>query len=316
MQKPNTVLVGKKFLVNGTATQTVGDIVVANAETGAFIDTTTSIATTINTIKIGLVKSDSTITYSAPISRKGIENMVITEGVAATEAVSVIDFTSVTGITVGHRYVLRVIYKDLYEHPGQFTHSYEVIATSTDLDVLGAAFAARIAAHSGARVTAAYVASTDHELTLTAKNLTANGFGTQGKEAITPYSQVRMTVVAYVTNPSSFLTSSQDAITGLVITTTDSTPGKGNAYIVRDREQAALAYKGITYRTEWPTIKPELNVVLTSLYDTLVIESKTKYQSPDNQYVKETQMATEVYIVDGATATAATLADKIAAWRA
>ena len=74
----------------------------------------------------------------------------------------------------------------------------------------------------------------------------------------------------------------------------------------------ALAYKGITYRTTWPIVKPELNVNLSSTYDTLVIESTNSYQSPDNQYVKETDVATEVYVAAGQGLEA--LRDAIAAW--
>ena len=93
-----------------------------------------------------------------------------------------------------------------------------------------------------------------------------------------------------------------EPVVGATVVTTQSKPGKGNPYIVRDREQDALGYKGITFRTTWPIIKPELNVNLAKSYDTLVTEYTVNYQSPDNQYVKGTDLTAEVYIDNSATA--------------
>jgi hypothetical protein len=316
LQKPNTVFVAKKFNAAG-ATLVAGDVFVVDAATGNAIDlsSTNAIAATVSNIKLKFVKSDGSVTTSSPIGKKNITNITPDAGgayVAKVEASSVIDFTSAT-ITAGHRYVIRCIYKDIYEHPGQFTHSYEVIAAAGEtINTIGAKFAARVNAHVGARVTATY-ADLTNILLLTAKEVTPNGYGTQGKEAITPYSQVILTVVAFTTIVDSRFNSAKDAF-GVTITTTQSKPGKGNPYIVRDREQAALAYKGITNRITWPIIKPELNVDLSKTYDTLTIEFKNQYQSPDNQYVKETQLAAEVYVEAGATASAETLGDKIRAW--
>jgi len=289
LQKPNTVFVAKKFNAAGSSF-IAGDVRVIDASTGAVIDLSTTNAITANAIQLEFKKFDNTVTKSA--------------------ASSTIDFTNVVPV-IGHRYVIRCIYRDIYEHPGQFTHSYEYIAKTIAPADLAIAFNAIINASTSARVTSTIALDV---ITLTAKSVTDNGFGTQGKEAITPYSQVQMRVVAYTTNPASQFNSAKDAITGLVITNIESKPGKGNPYIVRDREQAALGYKGITYRTEFPVIKPELNVDLTATYDTLVIEFNKQYQSPDNQYVKFTDLAAEIYIVAGATASAETLGDKIRAW--
>ena len=57
---------------------------------------------------------------------------------AKVESTVSFDWTGVTPVP-GYRYVIRLIYKDLYEHPGQFTHTYEHIATATDtIDTIGA----------------------------------------------------------------------------------------------------------------------------------------------------------------------------------
>jgi len=312
LQKPNTVFVAKKFNAAGSSF-IAGDVRVIDASTGAVIDLSTTNAITANAIQLEFKKFDNTVTKSAVIGKTNITHMTAdADGsyVAKTVASSTIDFTNVVPV-IGHRYVIRCIYRDIYEHPGQFTHSYEYIAKTIAPADLAIAFNAIINASTSARVTSTIALDV---ITLTAKSVTDNGFGTQGKEAITPYSQVQMRVVAYTTNPASQFNSAKDAITGLVITNIESKPGKGNPYIVRDREQAALGYKGITYRTEFPVIKPELNVDLTATYDTLVIEFNKQYQSPDNQYVKFTDLAAEIYIVAGATASAETLGDKIRAW--
>lgn len=317
LQKPNTVFVGSK--VNAAATSlAVGDIVLINAATGAPL-ALASIANA-KSIQLGYVKAigstdaKATIVKTQVISKGKAKSLVYSAYAAKAEATSVIDFTGVTPVA-GYRYVVRVIYNDLYEHPGQYTHSYEAIAAKGETGTtLATKIGAKIAAHKGARVTV--VDNAAGKLTLTAKEVVLNGFGTQGKEAITPYSQVQMKVVAYWSNPSSVFGSTFNAIPGIGITTTDSKPGKGNPYIVRDREQAALAYKGITYRTTWPVIKPELTVNLSKSYDSIVLEFEKDYQSPDNQYAKSTEIATEIYVDNSATAgsKASDLNTALAAW--
>ena len=290
LQKPNTVFVGTKFNDAPETSFAAGDVVLVDASTGAVKDIA-DIADC-SSIQIGLVQADgTTIKKSGQIYKHVIKNILYNEYVAKTESTVSFDWTAVT-LVPGYRYVIRLIYKDLYEHPGQFTHTYEHIATATETrDTLGAALVAKINAHTGARCTASYGTNV---ITCTAKTMTANMNSMMGKEGITPYSQVQMTGVAYYTVPNSAF-SSHTAIPGIDITTVASAPGKGNPYVIRDREQAALAYKGITYRTTWPIIKPELNVDLTESYDEFILEYAVNYQSPDNQYVKATDLAVEVY---------------------
>ena len=320
LQKVNTVFVGKNVNTTG-ATLVKGDIVLVNASTGApmAIADLAPVAgeAGVPAIQLGYVKStgstdaDANIVKTQTISRGKVVNVKNTDYVAKTEAVATLDWTAVTFVE-GYRYVIRIIYKDLYEHPGQFTHTYELIYNGTDtVDQFGAKFKAIINKHAGRRVNAEYTEGTDI-LTLTAKVIDGPEAGIATKEAITPYSQVAMTVVAYYTNPSTLLGNSYEAINGLVIVNTPSKPGKGNPFIVRDREQAALGYKGITYRTTWPVIKPELNVDLTKTYDELVVEFDKEYQSPDNQYVKNTGIAAEVYVEHNNDLD--TLSDAISLW--
>lgn len=297
LQKPNTVFVGTAINTAAeTSAPTAGQVFVLSAETGKPIDIDD--IGDHNLIQLGLVRGDGSISKTQSIGKDSVKNLKANTYAAKTEASASIDLTGVTPV-VGYRYVIRVIYKDIYEHPGQYTHSYEVIAKTGDtVDTIGASFAAKINAHQGARATATYTVGTD-VLLITAKTISGNMNSMKGKEGISLYTQVQMHVVTYYTIPNSAFSSGMNAIPGITITVTPSDPGRGNAFVVRDREQAALGYKGITYRTTWPIIKPELNVNLAATYDELVIEFEKEYQSPDNQYVKSTGLASEVYVPTG-----------------
>lgn len=310
LQKPNTVFVGVQVNKTPETSFAAGDVVLIDAATGGVKDLA-DIAEC-SAIQLGLVKADGTsIAKTQVIGKSNVKNLLYNAYAAKTEASVSIDWTGVT-LVPGYRYVVRIIYKDLYEHPGQFTHSYEAIASATDtVDTLGAALAAKINAHPGARATATYTAGTD-VLLITAKAITANMTSMMGKEGISSYTQVQMGVATYYTIPGSPFSGGMKAIPGIVNVVVVSDPGKGNPYVIRDREQAALAYKGITYRTTWPIVKPELNVDLTETYDEFVIEFDNKYQSPDNQYVKSTDLAAEIYAE--ATSTLNDVRTAIAVW--
>ena len=101
----------------------------------------------------GALVTKREIKFSAPIQKGSKPTMVYADYVAPTEDVIEIAFSGST-IEVGHRFVLRLVYGDLYEAPGQFTHTYEVIATSTSTADLAAAFMAKINKHVSRRVDA------------------------------------------------------------------------------------------------------------------------------------------------------------------
>lgn len=90
---------------------------------------------------------------------------MIGDTVAPIQDKVVITFGSGANIVAGHRYVLRIVYKDMYEAPGQFTHSYEVYAESTDATALATALVNKINKHKNRRVQASLSGST---ITLTA----------------------------------------------------------------------------------------------------------------------------------------------------
>ena len=226
-----------------------------------------------------------------PIQKGSNPTLVVTNFVAKAEDKIVITATNVTP-EIGHRYVLRLVYNDIYEAPGQFTHTYEVIAKTTTPKDLVDAFVKKINKHKEARVTASASAAV---LTLTAKEIPYN-------ESITldhGYTQVSVEAFMWTTIPSGLLSNVMYPISNLTIAKTQGTPGKGNAYIVRDREDAAMGYRGITHRANgiYPYIAPEFRSDLSAEYDTITMEWDNKYLSDDNQYIKTTPLAVEMYIV-------------------
>lgn len=239
----------------------------------------------------GTKSTKSVIRFSMPIMKGSKPNMVFSEYVAAAEDKIVITATDVTP-EVGHRYVLRLVYTDIYEAPGQFTHTYEVIAKSTSATDLITAFKNKINKHKEARVVATSSAAV---LTLNAKEMPYN----EGIMLDSNYSQVSVEAFMWKTIPSGLLSNVMYPIANLTIAKTQGTPGKGNPKIVRDRENAALGYRGITHRAIYPYIAPELKSDLSATYDTLSIEWDNKYLSDDNQYIKTTPLACELYVNAG-----------------
>ena len=238
----------------------------------------------------------SVIRYSMPIQKGSNPHMVISEFEAKAEDSIVITATNVTP-EIGHRYVLRLVYNDIYEAPGQFTHTYEVIAKTTAAADLMAAFAKKINKHKEARVVATVEGAV---LTIEAKEIPYN----EGITLDALYSQVSVDAFMWTTIPSGLLSNVMYPIANLTIAKTQGTPGKGNAYIVRDRENAALGYRGITHRANgaYPYVAPEFKSDLSAQYDTVTVEWDNKYLSNDNQYIKTTPLATELYVVAGSVA--------------
>lgn len=244
----------------------------------------------------GTKSQKSIINFSMPIQKGSHPHMVLSEYVAPAEDKIVITATTVTP-EVGHRYVLRLIYNDIYEHPGQFTHTYEVIAKTTNPTDLINSFKNKINKHKEARVVAT---SSEAVLTLTAKEMPYN----EGIMLDTLYSQVSVDAVMWTTIPSGLLSNVMYPIDNITIAKTQGTRGKGNAKIVRDRENEAMGYRGITHRANgiYPYIAPEFRSDLNATYDTLTIEWQNKYLSNDNQYIKNTPLACELYVTSGALA--------------
>lgn len=304
LQKVNTVLIAKTVPASFTEVDALADGAIALFDENRNILTSAAKAAAAKSIYVGVCEgkedvydqkgaksAKSVIRFSMPIQKGSNPTLVVTSFVAKVEDKIVITATNVAP-EVGHRYVLRLVYNDIYEAPGQFTHTYEVIAKTTAPKDLVDAFVKKINKHKEARVTASASAAA---LTLTAKEIPYN----EGITLDHGYTQVSVEAFMWTTIPSGLLSNVMYPISNLTITKTQGTPGKGNAYIVRDREDAAMGYRGITHRANgiYPYIAPEFRSDLSAEYDTITMEWDNKYLSDDNQYIKTTPLAVEMYIV-------------------
>lgn len=213
------------------------------------------------------------------------------------EAKIEIDLTNTEGdtntIVIGHRYVLRIVYKDMYEAPGQFTHTYEVVANSEKADDLGDAFAKKINKHPNRRVNATYASK---KLTLTAMPKDDN----EGVNSINEYTTVSMVATLYYTIPGALLSNQPENVPGVVITTTEGEPGVGYWKQVRDLERRAMGYKGHVFTDAYPVVEQERKVEKGAEYNYLMIEFDNVYLSPDNQYLKTTPIRIQLFdVADG-----------------
>jgi len=197
--------------------------------------------------------------------------------------------TSAT-IVAGHRYVLRVLYKDIEANNFQFTHTYEVYAESNEAQKLAEAFVKKINAHKNRRIQAATAAAAA-VLTLTAMVKDDN----EGVYSLNEYSVVDMEVSLYHTVPGALLANQPEAVSGATIAKTPGNPGKGFWKQVRDAEVRYMGYKGHVFTGAYPEVEQARKVVEGTLYDYAVIENDNLYLSNDNQYIKTTPLTTEVY---------------------
>ena len=194
-------------------------------------------------------------------------------------------------IVAGHRYVLRIYYKDIYEAVWQFTHTYEVYAETATASDLASAIVKKINAHKNRRVQAFASAAV---ITLTAMAKDDN----EGVDSLNEYSVVSMEASLYETVPGALLANQPKAVPGAVIAKTAGNPGKGYWKQVRDEEVRNMGYKGHVFTGAYPTVEQARKVVEGTQYDYATIENDNLYLSNDNQYIKTTPLTTEVYCPD------------------
>ena len=200
---------------------------------------------------------------------------------------------SAADLVVGHRYVLRILYKDIEAANFQFTHTYEHVATTELVDDLGSALLKQINKHANRRVNATYAGG---KLTLTAKDKNYDN----SVNALDEYSIVSMDATIYVTIPGSLLSNNPEKLAGVDIVKTEGSKGKGFWKQVRDAEVRAMGYKGHVMTGAYPSVEQERLVTKDAEYNYVTIENDNLYLSPDNQYIKTTPVMTEVYC-EGAT---------------
>lgn len=239
------------------------------------------------TMPDGNVAQKANIEFSNEIQKSSKPSAVIGQHVEPTQDKVAITLTNAT-IVAGHRYVLRVLYKDIEANNFQFTHTYEVYAESNEAQKLAEAFVKKINAHKNRRIQAENAAAV---LTLTAMVKDDN----EGVYSLNEYSVVDMEVSLYHTVPGALLANQPEAVSGATIAKTPGNPGKGFWKQVRDAEVRYMGYKGHVFTGAYPEVEQARKVVEGTSYDYAVIENDNLYLSNDNQYIKTTPLTTEVY---------------------
>ena len=300
LQSVHSVLIGKTCPASYTTADTLaaGDVALFN-ENKALIKTAAEAATAsslyvgvagskINvTMPNGSVAQKANIDFSNEIKKNSKPSAVIGEYVAPVEEKIVITLTDAT-IVAGNRYVLRIVYKDMYEAAWQFTHTYEVYAESATAADLAAAIVKKINAHKNRRVQATVSSAV---ITLTAMPKDDN----EGVDSLNEYSVVTMEASLYETIPGALLANQPKAVAGATIAKTVGNPGKGYWKQVRDAEVRNMGYKGHVFTGAYPSVEQTRKVVEGAEYDYAIIENDNLYLSNDNQYIKTTPLTTEVY---------------------
>lgn len=283
----NHVLIGKK--ANTTAANTnelaVGDIAVFDQ------DMKITDGTYADKLYIGVcIDKDgetSIMKYSSPIQLLAGAKYTSGNYVAPTQEKIVVDVTAAK-ITIGHRYILRILYRDIEPATIQFTHTYECTATTENAEDLASTLAAKINKHTNRRVNAVAEAGV---ITLTAMEKTDN----EGVNSINRYSVVSMDVSLYTTVPGALLANQPELVTGVNIDKTPGNPGKGYWKQVRDAEYSAMGYAGHVFTGAYPSMEQERMVTKNAQYNYITIEWDNLYVSSDNQYIKTTPLTAEIY---------------------
>lgn len=296
----HTVLIGKKCPASYTTVDALNAGEVALFDQNKAILKTAAEAAKASSLYVGVagekinvtmpdgnVAQKANIEFSNEIQKSSKPSAVIGQHVEPTQDKVVITLTNAT-IVAGHRYVLRVLYKDIEANNFQFTHTYEVYAESNEAQKLAEAFVKKINAHKNRRIQAENAAAV---LTLTAMVKDDN----EGVYSLNEYSVVDMEVSLYHTVPGALLANQPEAVSGATIVKTPGNPGKGFWKQVRDAEVRYMGYKGHVFTGAYPEVEQARKVVEGISYDYAVIENDNLYLSNDNQYIKTTPLTTEVY---------------------
>ena len=296
----HTVLIGTKCPASYTTADNLnaGDVALfdqnrAILKTAAEAAKASSLYVGVAGPKINVTMPDGTVTqkanieFSNEIQKSFKPSAVISANVEPTQDKVAVTLTNAT-VVAGHRYVLRVLYKDIEANNFQFTHTYEVYAKSNEASELAEAFAKKINAHKNRRIQADSQVAV---LTLTAMVKDDN----EGVYSLNEYSVVDMEVSLYHTVPGALLANQPEAVAGATIVKTPGNPGRGFWKQVRDAEVRYMGYKGHVFTGAYPEVEQARKVVEGTKYDRAVIENDNLYLSNDNQYIKTTPLTTEVY---------------------
>ena len=305
--KVDKVIIGKKVNIADPNALTIGDITVVDQNMKAATAPANASALYIGvctgkeeiTLPNGTVSEVSVMKYSDKIQKESNLSYTASNYEAPSAAKIEIDLSGAE-IVAGHRYVLRVLYKDIEAANLQFTHTYEVIASSEAIDDLGNALLKQINNHPNRRVNATYTGS---KLTLTAKDKNYDN----SVEALDEYSIVSMIASLYVTVPGALLSNQPETVSGAKITSIEGKPGKGFWKQVRDLEVRAMGYTGHVFTGAYPSVEQARMTTKDAEYNYVTIENDNLYLSADNQYIKTTPLRANVFCEGATTALTAAL---------
>lgn len=270
----------KKVLAEG-ATYSDSDTIYIAQGTGETFSITSETGTT--------TTGNRKLVISDPIEGHNVKTFIGRAYSAKSEQVSTVDLTGWTP-AVGTEYIVRIVYHDLEEHPGQFVHSYRHIGTTAVLATEAALIVAAINKHKGRRVLAAYNAGTE-AISLTGLAIPEC---TTSLNDIDEFKQVNFDVFFNYVDSDGYWQTIPSTVT--TVSTTAASSGVGTWEQVRDMEKVAMGYKGITSLTHFPVIKPDFKTVKNATYNLIIIEHDKTYRSPDNQYAKKTPLTTVIAI--------------------
>lgn len=200
---------------------------------------------------------------------------------------------AITSVVAGTEYVLRIVYKDIVEHPGQFEQTYRYTAVTGDAsqDVFDG-LRARIIKHTGrlsVKGGSRVVGSGSTTLILTGKPIP------ECTTALTDIDEFTLVDFEVFFNYVDSDYNWQTVVTAGLTYTLGET-GNGTWELIRDVEKHAQSYRGVDNRTWFPIQTPAFRTVKDAEYGQIVIEHDTVYRSSDNQYNKETSKSTVIAI--------------------
>uniref|UniRef100_A0AAU8B9N2 Uncharacterized protein n=1 Tax=Dulem virus 42 TaxID=3145760 RepID=A0AAU8B9N2_9CAUD len=311
----NTVLVGKgvaEVLDNASA------VAKATAKNTASADVNKYVVEKIDNEKfrVGLVTGKNTeayvndelvyspiIKWSNDIKINDIKSYVVTnyDASAVKEDVITIDFTGAKYLDVlargNKRVILRLTFKDLPTRFRKWTESYEYVTAVDDTaEDIAKGLADQIKKnYKRARIVPEVKGN---QLVLTAMPYDDD----DTVDSISPANKVRFTANVWYTDPMAhgFASKNKYAV-GCTITKVPGISQVGEWKQVRDAEAQAMGYQGILNRGDgtWPIIKPEMNVQMNQVYDTLTLEFENMYRAADDIF-RKTKQTLQIFDYDGA----------------
>lgn len=231
--------------------------------------------------------------YSDKIDGNAVSVFSANTYTAAAEQVDTISFGTLTP-TIDEEYVVKIVYTDMEERPGQVTKTYRVIATTTTLADLYAAFVSEINKDSNRRVVASGGST---NLVLTALAYDDN----ETVDSINEYKQVTF---------KTFLYSDNFASDASITNTTRPTQGVGTWKLVRDEEKWSQGNEGFTNRIHFPILTPTFRTVKDETYDVIVINHKNWFTAANRQE-KQVDITTKIFLATPSTTSTENQANEI-----